>query len=560
MRGDRGRLRVVATVVVVVLAGLGPLTAGADGVPRGGADRAAVATAGALADPSTYPRDPVGGIKGLQPDLVPDKDALAPGLGTVAVNFAWWEWEPTRTPAPCAPDQVEADGRCYVVPPVIDAEVRAWFDRGVPVTGIFYGTPPWARGARPCSPANPGFEVFCVPDDPVDFARFVGMIARRYDGARGAGRVTDFVVQNEVDMNDWFDVGCGQGVPCDPATWISTYASIYNPTYDVVRAAQPSARVLISFTHHFDPVFDAPAATNPTLSVKTFLTALVPLLGDRQWSIAAHPYPRLPAPVFDARDLPFATLGSIGALVGWLRATFPANPLAGEVQLTEVGLNAPPAYEQLQAEALCTAFRNVTGTPGVTSFIYHRLLDQKDEFGLALGLRRIDGSAKPAFAVWHDVNLPGSARCGFDLLPHTVVQHGLDPVTGAHWYSSRELPSGVVATGEQWLLSHEVVPGTAMLYECGRGESSHLSRAVTCEGDVPLGPVGAIGTAAAPGRTALYRCSAAATELVTIDPACEGDQVVLGYVDGEAPPTTTAAVVSPATPVASGAVTPAFTG
>ena len=97
-----------------------------------------------------------------------------------------------------------------------------------------------------------------------------------------------------------------------------------------------------------------------------------------------------------------------------------------------------------------------------------------------------------------------------------------------------------------------------MLYECGRGDSSHLSRDVACDGDVPLGPVGAIATSPASGRTALYRCATASSVLVTVDPTCAGDQVVLGYVEGEAPPSTT--TITGVASLSPGTVVPAFTG
>ncbi len=535
--------------VTAVFGALGILTVGA---PR----PADAAEPAAIADPAAYPRRGVPDLKGLQPDFWPSPADNAPGLGTVSINFLWAEWEPSVQAPPCSPDRVEQGGHCFVVPPAVDAQVQAYSDLGAPATAILYGTPAWARGARACSPVAPGFEIFCVPDDPADFARFVALIAQRYDGAHGHGRVSDFVIQNEVNTNDWFDIGCGQGTACDVDDWVHTYAAIFVAAYDRVRAAQPRAHVLISLTHHFDPVFDTPALDHPALSVKTFIDSLVPLLGGRAWSVAIHPYPGLPTPAIDARDLPFVTLGNIGVLVGWLRATYPDVPSAWDVQMTEQGLNAPDAsLEPQQAESLCQAFRAALGTPGVSSFVYHRLRDNANEFGLSLGLRRLDGSPKPAFTVWHDANDPARPTCGFENYPHTVVRHGVD-AGGAHWYSSRPLPRGFTAqAGDAWTLSYEEVPGTAMLYECADGlvRSSYLTRDVHCPGGIPLGPVGAIATTSAEGTTALSLCREVAGvpgsgNLVTLAPSCPaGQREVLGFVAGLAP-------VTP--PVA----TPSFTG
>ncbi len=109
-----------------------------------------------------------------------------------------------------------------------------------------------------------------------DFTRFVRFVARRFNGLSGFGRIADFVNWNEVNSNDWFDIGCGQGTGCDTDAWISTYASMYSQAFDAVAAEQPEAKTLMSFTHHFASSFNAPSARNPLLGVETMLRLLAP--------------------------------------------------------------------------------------------------------------------------------------------------------------------------------------------------------------------------------------------------------------------------------------------
>lgn len=533
--------RLVGIVVVVVVA-----FGGAPGV-------------GAGEDPGGYPGRGFGDGKGLQPDFWADREGLS-GLGVVSVNFQHSQWEPTRVEAPCPADRVEYDGRCFVVPAAVEAEVEGYTDLGVQVTAILYGTPEWARGTRPCVPAAPGFEVFCVPDDPEDYARFVGFVADRYDGAHGHGRVVDFVIQNEVNTNTWFNIGCGgsppsPAAPCDLDQWVADYAALYNRAYDRARSEQPQARVLFSFTNMFAAP-DEPATAHPAYSLKTFIPKLVPLVGDRDWSIALHPYPTNLQGRIDARDLPWATLGNIGVLPGWLHARYPDDPHAWEVQLTEVGFHNVEANYEAVRDSLCQAFRNVLGTPGITSFIYHRLRDHRGEFGLQLGLLTVDDVPKPAFDVWLHANDPHNPTCGFELAGHTAVAHGVS-ATGAHWYSSRVLPAGYTPQKGVWKLDWAEQPGTALLYECATQEedAAWLDSDPSCTGAVPMGPVGWIATAPTPGHTALYACTGPSRldHTATTAPTCPPNwtQSRLGYVEGSpdttppSPPTTPPGPLTP---------------
>ena len=478
-------------------------------------------------------------IKSLQPDFQDRAQIIGNEVHGVAMNLVWAEWQPQQSKS-CGANQVQYDGYCFNKNQAIIDAIREYTNHGVVVTAVVYGVPDWAR--RDC--VNPKKRVvqapmFCAPVDgkASDYGRFAGFVANFFNGEKGNGRVADFVIHNEVNSYMWFNIGCSD-TNCNLNTWTRVYADSYNAAYDYIKKEQKNAKVLISFDHYFG------ATKGISYRADNFLKTLVPKLGNRDWMLAFHSYPPdLASPEFGANDYNnhgIISFGNIGVLAGWLRQNYPNDPHAWEIQLTENGINGVGAsMQQRQQAQLCQAFRNVLGTPGITSFVYHRLVDHPDEVagGLGCGLWNEDRSPKPAWTTFALANRKGVGAgwpsCGFDILPYVPLMRGYN---GKHWVTSRQFPSGVKVE-QTWHILREQAPNTQLVYECRvggpNGDHTLISTSANCENQFNMGPMGYVYKTQVAGTSPIYRCYIATTgdHFISSDPNCEGqkEESLIGY-------------------------------
>ncbi|MCB1756605.1 MAG: hypothetical protein KDJ38_13870 [Gammaproteobacteria bacterium] len=455
-----------------------------------------------------YPERDAFSLKAIQTDGWNRQDFIAANTGGVVVNLSWMHWQPEKKKGNCNLDnELEYDGYCFRNLQSVNEDIRFWTQHNVLVTGVVMNIPEWATDPATCTQRKN----LCAPANSADFARFAGMLAKHYNGLNGNGRVADFVINNEVNMNSWYNVGCGYGVPCDVDAWIRRYTSDYNASYDAITRHQPAAKVFISFAHHFE--FSDLERGWPILAVKPFLLRFAQLTDGRKWRVAFHPYPpNLKLSRFGPMDLPRITYGNIGVLAGWLRREFPQNPEAWEIHLTESGINSlwDNSSEAEQAEALCDSYRNILGTPGIENHVYHRMMDHSVELaaGTGFGLVSEDGELKQAWNVWSTMSGRNGKRenmdCGFEDVPYTRItqyQHS----KRENWVSSRRPPAGYTAT-ESWRMMRDYVEGTYMIYECAFADGSYLSTDVECADELNYGPVGYIFPEQVDNSTPLYSC------------------------------------------------------
>ncbi|CAF3892812.1 unnamed protein product, partial [Rotaria magnacalcarata] len=496
-------------------------------------------SAAELNNPNIYPQRSVYGIKAIQTDNWEVQDFVGNGVGGVVINTPWANFQPQEKRVPCSNTEVAYDAYCFV--PALDSLIKKYTDKQLMVTAVLIIPPAWARQRNTdCKQAN---QNFCAPDNAATFGRFAGFLAWRYNGQNGKGRITEFVIMNEVNAAEWYNIGCGNGKPCNIDLWVQHYTQVYAAAYDQIRREQPQAPVLVSLEHHFDTIFDQYASANtPFMSGRTFITKLVPKLGNRQWALAYHPYPpNLLRAEFGPDDWPKITFGNINRLVGWLMQTYPNTPSAHKVYLTENGINSisPNSDQNKQHDQLCAAFETILATPNIDLFIYHRMRDHivELEHGLGLGLVDINGNYKRAWTLWALVNrfdlAPSKLSCGFQNLPYVILKRAIHDVHG-HFSTTRPLPAGY-RIEQTWKLFREPHPNTKLIFECQRKSDGRRFPSVNqnCENQDALGPLGYIYTNVQTDvkTMSIYRCRLGSDYFVSPDANCEQAIVesFLGY-------------------------------
>ncbi|WP_329567453.1 cellulase family glycosylhydrolase [Kitasatospora sp. NBC_01266] len=379
----------VATVLAGTVTTASP-SAGAAAKPGPGA-----VTAGGSPVPSQAPADPgkplrIGISYGDTLTWKNDQD-LATGLGDAVDTGSKWirvdlSWDDIQ---PDSPKTYEWQR--------FDRVLSAAKARGLEVLPTIGYTPPWARKASCAS------DDACPPADPNLFAAFAAAAAKRY-APQG---VHTWEVWNEPNIPFWA-----------PAPDPAAYTQLLGDTSKALRAADPKAYILLGGLAAVSTGQDA-----GYVSQGDFLTAVCKLGANKMVdAISYHPYtyPYLPSAktsfgtaMEDISSAPgnlVAILTSYGTpdLPIWITETGAATNGPGTVtDGTVITPQNTHVTEQYQATIAADTVRAAAANPHVAAVFWFTDQDtgqpsQKQQRSLFYGLRRFDGTPKPALEAWKD--------------------------------------------------------------------------------------------------------------------------------------------------------------
>jgi hypothetical protein len=383
-----------------------------------------------------YPFPTAKTIKGLQVHDV--EDAVQLGIGHAAINLNIGTiMRPARTENTITHlskgREFYFDG-AYLAD--FDRRIKELSDHHIVVTLILLNSPKWdgiaifpeLRQALLHPDYNPegfisSFNVVTA-EGLAYYTAFIEFVVARYTQEDAAhGRACGYIIGNEVDTQ-WVWYNAGEKTLDQ---FVQEYALAVRTAFVTARKIYAQARVYLSLTHLWNMAMeDKPLRFYKGRELLERFNVVVKAEGDFDWSLAYHPYPEdlLHAQFWhdktaiDTFATPRITFKNIEVLPKYLSQ--PHLLFEGRLRhiiLSEQGFHSDETEEseRFTAAAYALAYWKIERQPGIESFILHAHVDNRDEFGLNLGIRRRDktsqlpnapGTPKPIYAVFRDIDGP----------------------------------------------------------------------------------------------------------------------------------------------------------
>jgi Family of unknown function (DUF5722) len=252
------------------------------------------------------------------------------------------------------------------------------------------------------------------------YAAIIDFFAQRYSRPDGKyGRIHHWIMHNEVDAG-WSWTNMGEKTPL---LFMDEYHKSMRMVHNIARKYNKHAKTFISLTHYWAWTPDKHFYHSDELL--DILLNYSAKEGDFEWAIAQHPYPedlREPKGWLDKKldytfKTPIITYKNIEVLDAWVKQ--PRTQFLGKFQrtihLSEQGTNSKDYTEQSlaeQAAGMAYAWKKMAHLESIEAFQYHNWMDNRNEGGLRIGLRRFPDDAdapagkKPVWYIFRDAATP----------------------------------------------------------------------------------------------------------------------------------------------------------
>ena len=312
-----------------------------------------------------------------------------------------------------------------------DRAVQQLTDAGVVTTVVLVNdwndlTPEMIRPGT--AKNNSAYYAFNIdtPEGQKRIAATAAFLADRYSGFAGHGKVSNWVIGNEVNDQYWNYAGEMELQP-----YVELFSRAFRVFYNEIRSRTAGSGVFFSMTYYWNDGSQTDGKTS--YKGKDFLdcfNATVKKEGPMDWGLAYHPYPYpMNEPMFwddGAQGLtmdistPILNYYNLKVLIDYMKTPELLNA-GGQVRriaLTEQGFSSTtPSGQKLreQAAAFAYSYYMAVSIPEVECYNLHRQVDAPQEVaaGLSYGLKYNDESqsqlivsyhAKPIYYVFKDID------------------------------------------------------------------------------------------------------------------------------------------------------------
>ena len=293
----------------------------------------------------------------------------------------------------------------------LDAEVKRLSDSGVAVTAILLNA--WNQTVPELNPLG-------VTELPKEQAVYYGFnveseagfravkamasfLAKRYNGKNGHGKITNWVVGNEINNQYWNYMG-----DLDVSAYTSKFQRAFRVFYTAMKSVSANDNIMFSIDHYWNMLPEAaPVGKYKGKDILLAFHNYEEAEGYMDYGLALHPYPYpIYSPNFwdddktgrvnDTVDSPIVNFKNLHVITDFMSMDSMKNR-KGEVRkifLTEEGFSsiakgADKSTEQ--AAAVAYSYFIVDNNPYISAYLMSRQEDNEDEtkHGLAFGLSSI---------------------------------------------------------------------------------------------------------------------------------------------------------------------------
>lgn len=293
----------------------------------------------------------------------------------------------------------------------LDAEVKRLSDSGVAVTAILLNA--WNQTVPELNPLG-------VTELPKEQAVYYGFnveseagfravkamasfLAKRYNGKNGHGKITNWVVGNEINNQYWNYMG-----DLDVSAYTSKFQRAFRVFYTAMKSVSANDNIMFSIDHYWNMLPEAaPVGKYKGKDILLAFHNYEEAEGYMDYGLALHPYPYpIYSPNFwdddktgrvnDTVDSPIVNFKNLHVITDFMSMDSMKNR-KGEVRkifLTEEGFSSTAKGADKsteQAAAVAYSYFIVDNNPYISAYLMSRQEDNEDEtkHGLAFGLSSI---------------------------------------------------------------------------------------------------------------------------------------------------------------------------